>query len=159
MTINLRAILRSNYVVRYHANPDLARFGDTNGHHQAMVAQIIMALHPNPSMLLIHAALHHDSGEAGLGDICGPAKDSDPELVALLEVAEARNRDRMGCNYVLGSEDAEWLQFADRLAAYFHVKHVAPHVFEEETWQEAKHWLSERAVAKKLYQLIWELGL
>lgn len=156
---DLRAILRSDYVIRYHANPDLARYGDTNGHHQAMVAQIIFALHPNPSLLLIHAALHHDTGEMDLGDFAGPAKASNPDLCDLLEIAEGRNRTRMGCNYVLTSSDAEWLTFADRLAAYFHVKHVSPRHLNNDGWHAARDWLRDTGLRLGLDNVPWETGI
>lgn len=141
MTVDLKAILRSNYVIRFAANPDLARYGDTDGHHQALVAQIIFACHPAPTMSLIYAALHHDTGEADLGDMAGPAKSDNPELAKLLEVAEARNRERMGVFLHLSKENARWLRFADVLAAYAHVHHVARTVLFGDGWPECRYWL------------------
>lgn len=134
---NIRAIMRSNYVQRYHANPDLARYGDTVGHHQAMVAQILFALHPSPSMALIHAALHHDCGEAGVGDMPGPLKHKNPLLANLMETVEREQLAGMGIAFSLSDQDQDWLDFADRLAAYIHVRHVAPHILDGDGWPDA----------------------
>lgn len=145
MTVDLKAILRSNYVIRFAANPDLARYGDTDGHHQALVAQIIFACHPGPDMSLIYAALHHDTGEAHLGDMAGPAKSDNPELAKLLELAEAFNRSRMGVHFTLTEDDERWLRFADVLAAYAHVHHVARTVLFGDGWPECRYWLIHEA--------------
>ena len=145
MTVDLKAILRSNYVIRFAANPDLARHGDTDGHHQALVAQIIFACHPAPSMALVYGALHHDTGESGLGDMAGPAKNENPELAKVLEIAEARNREAMGVTILLNDEDSRWLRFADVLAAYAHVRHVARTVLLGDGWPECRHWLIKEA--------------
>ena len=145
---DIHEILRSNYVRRWHAHPELAHLGETNGHHQAAVAQILFALHPDPSPLLIYAALHHDTGEMGLCDISSVGKRSNPELAHLIDEAEKANRERMGCNFVLGELDARWLRFADRLAAYMHVRQMAPDVLESDpAWEEASEWLEAEATA------------
>lgn len=135
MTVNIHALMRSNYVIRYAPNPDLARYGDTNGHHQAMVAQIIFALHPNPSQDLIYEALHHDVGEMNLGDIAGPAKAENRTLADLLDFAEGVQREKVGApRRQLNVVDAMWLRFADSLAAFHHVRHVAPHLLQGDDW-------------------------
>lgn len=157
MKTDLRALLRSNYVIRYHANPDLARFGDTDGHHQAMVVQIIFALHPAPPMALIYAAAHHDCGEAGVGDNPSTLKDIAPALSNLLEYAESRQRAQMRVHWVLEDAEYSWLKFADRLAAYAHVLHVAPHVLGEKDWRGLHASLQHNAEAYDVWPQVMDV--
>lgn len=103
--------------------------------HHARVAQIILALHPAPSLALIDAALHHDAGEPSVGDVPWPVKRDNPELAKALGDAEDEALRRIGCYVELAAEDAAWLKLADRLAAIMHVKHVAPHLLERDDWQ------------------------
>lgn len=103
--------------------------------HHARVAQIILALHPAPSLALIDAALHHDAGEPFVGDVPWPVKRDNPALAKALGDAEDEALRRIGCYVELSPEDAAWLKLADRLAAIMHVKHVAPHLLERDDWQ------------------------
>lgn len=125
---DLKEILRGGYCIRWHANPDLAHIRETLAEHHARVAQIILALHPAPSLKLIDAALHHDAGEPGIGDLTGPAKKQNPALSFALDCAEEAAREALGCNIILESVDLQWLKLADSLAALVHVAHVKPTV-------------------------------
>lgn len=137
-TRDLVGILRAGRCTRWHANPDMAHHRETLAEHQAMVAQIILALHPAPSLTLVDAALHHDIGEAELGDLPGPAKRAHPELAAILEAAEKQARARMMGGWPrLTRDEADWLAFADRLAALVHLAHVQPtHVWRPDWHQD-----------------------
>ncbi|MCJ8139499.1 YfbR-like 5'-deoxynucleotidase [Falsirhodobacter halotolerans] len=143
--MSLHSILRSGYVRRFHANPNLAHVGDTVAHHHALVAQIIFAAHPAPSIDLIRAALHHDCGEMMVGDLPGPFKDAAPALARQHEAWEQDALEGMGLRWTLSSKERAWLAFADRLAAFVHVQHVAPHVLMGDGWPEARTRLAERA--------------
>lgn len=135
--MTIQAILRGNYVRRFHANPDLAHVGDTNGHHQAMVAQIILWLDPDASADLLHEALHHDSAEQFVGDLPYPFKQAaEPAFVDFHSDVERRIRDTLTPRRELTARELSLLGLADRLAAYLHVRQVAPHVLGGSGWPE-----------------------
>lgn len=136
--MSLTDILRSGYVRRYHANPDLAHIGDTVAHHHAMVAQIVLWLNPDASPALIYAALHHDCGEMMVGDLPAPFKEAAPELAAAHAQIEAEAARAMGAHVWITPAEGAWLTLADRLAAYVHVRHVAPHVLGGSGWPVAR---------------------
>lgn len=136
--MSLRTILKSGYVRRFHANPSLAHLGDTVAHHHAMVAQIVIALHPAPSLALITAAVHHDCGELIAGDLPAPFKDAEPVIARQHAAAEDEARADMGLAWALSETDERWLRLADRLAAYVHVRQVAPHLLSGDGWPEAR---------------------
>lgn len=134
---DLTAILRGGYCTRWHANPDLANIRETLAEHHARVAQIILALHPSPSLALIDAALHHDAGEAIVGDLPWPFKRDNPAISAGHAAAEQAACEAIGLTFKLWPDDTKWLKFADRLAAYQHVRHVAPAVLAQVEWINA----------------------
>lgn len=142
---DLRQILRSGYVQRWHANPDMAHTCETLAHHHCQVAQIILAVHPAPSLTLIDAALHHDCGEMGLGDVSQRAKRESTMLQSLLEIFEARNRRAMGLEWRLTDDEKRWLKFADRLAAYAFMLQRAPHLANGDGWPEDRAWILNEA--------------
>lgn len=131
-------ILRGNYVRRFHANPDLAHVGDTNGHHQASVAQIVFHLLPDSSINLIHAALHHDSAEQFVGDLPQPFKAVAPDFAEMHSSIETAYLADIGADMseLLTQLDVKILKLADRLAAYLHVRHVAPHILAAYGWPQ-----------------------
>lgn len=132
---DLKSILSGGYCTRWHANPDMAHIRETLAEHHARVAQIILALHPAPSVDLIDAALHHDAGEPAVGDVPWPVKRDNPALAAMLGEIEAKERARLGVPEPETDDDAAWLKLADRLSAYLHVKHVAPHLLDRDDWK------------------------
>lgn len=136
MTRDLPAILHGGYCTRWHANSDLAHIRETLAEHHARVAQIILALHPCPSVALLDAALHHDAAEASCGDLPWPYKRANPEAAAIHAQFERRELERMGCAIDLPANDARWFKFADSLAAIAHVAKVAPHLLCRSDWRE-----------------------
>ena len=135
MTRALAEILRGGYCTRWHANPDLAHIRETLAEHHARVAQIILALHPAPSVALIDAALHHDAGEPAVGDWPWPFKRDNPNLAAQGAEAEDLARLSLGIEIDLDPADALWLKLADRIAALAHVAQVAPHLLARPGWR------------------------
>lgn len=139
MGVDLLQIFRAGFVQRWHTNPDLAHTNDRIDGHSARVARIILALHPDPSVDLLRAALIHDDGEHGVGDIKAPAKDADEILSTYLEGAERGHRMMLwGEDSELSQDCRAWLRFADRLDAYMWAAHHAPHVLTGDGWPEAK---------------------
>lgn len=136
--MSITDILRGNYVRRFHSNPDLAHVGDTNGHHQASVAQIVFHLMPDATINLIHAALHHDSAEQFVGDLPQPFKAVAPDFAKMHASIETAYLADIGADTSehLTPINAKILKLADRLAAYLHVRHVAPHILAAYGWPQ-----------------------
>ena len=141
---DLWSILRGGYCTRWHANAAMAHIRETLAEHHARIAQILLALHPDPSLALIDAALHHDAGEPEVGDVPSPVKRDNPELAAILDAIEARARRRLGVPEVREA-DRDWLKFADRLAAFLHVQHVNPRELDDLDWRRDRNWLRDEA--------------
>ena len=119
----------SGNVRRYHANPDMAHLGQTNADHLGRCVQLLLALHPGPSVALIDAVAHHDVGELGVGDLPGPFKLMHPGIAAdhaVMEdqfLCETLGRDVMRPLHVA---DRWWLGFVDKLEAYAFMLSHAP---------------------------------
>lgn len=121
--MSIQAIFNTGRVSRYHCNPPLAHLHQSNADHQWGVVAILFALHPNPTLALIHEGAFHDAGELGSGDLAYPVKQRHPEHAAAHEVVEARARLEAGVPaFELTDEDRAWLKLADRLEAYLYMK-------------------------------------
>ena len=132
---DLNEILRGGYCTRWHANPQMAHIRETLAEHHARVAQILLALHPSPSLSLIDAALHHDAGEPRVGDVPWPVKRDNPSLAALLDEIEAGARRAIGCEAPLSAAATAGLTLAERVAGWMHVAQSLPGVLSEHEWQ------------------------
>lgn len=135
---NLYEILRGGYCTRWHANPDLADIRETLAEHHARIAQILLALHPAPSAALIDAAVHHDAGEPGCGDLPQPFKEANPYIAQAHADAERAELGRLGISVMIDDDEARWLKLADRLAAYAHVAQVRPVVLSRSDWRRGR---------------------
>lgn len=147
--MDVRKLILSGLVQRWHANPVLARTCETNGHHQWVVASLILALHPAPYLELVQEALWHDVGEVAVGDLPAYFKDRRPDIAAAHAQAEAEARAGI-CRVVnLPQRDLDWLIFCDRLAAWMWVAAVAPGELRRTDW---------RAALDRLWALAERLG-
>ena len=129
---DLRAIWTAGRVMRWHIHPHLAGSGDRLDGHHARVARIILALHPEPSVDILRAALTHDDGEAVTGDRpygftpcdwCGDAE---------MDARDEMWGDKVGW---VSCPDGAWLRFADSLDAYLWAQHHAPQIMDQHEWQ------------------------
>ncbi|HEY0213731.1 MAG TPA: hypothetical protein VGC40_09115 [Paenirhodobacter sp.] len=145
---DLFTILRGGDCTRWHANPDLADIRETLAEHHARVAQILLAIHPAPSLALIDAALHHDAGEPKCGDLPAPFKRENPEIARAHTDFEVRELVRLGVAPGISERDEAWLKMADRIAAFAHVAQVRGRLLECFDWRE------ERA---KIVAMAWRL--
>ena len=119
----LLAIWRACRVRRWHTNYELAGTDDRIDGHSGRVARIILKLHPGPSFALLIAALIHDDGEWGMGDIAHPAKKAlkalEPAAWARIEATEEDSLCEIWQRFPsLTITEQAWLKFADRLDAY-----------------------------------------
>lgn len=126
---DIELIFNAGRVRRWHNNPVMSRTDDYNDAHQGRVARLLLALHPNPTLMLLVAALTHDDGELFAGDMTRPVKDGNPELrEAVREIEDAGTCEIWGIEkpIELSPIDQEWLKFADRLDSYMWMLHTNP---------------------------------
>ena len=104
-------------VRRWHANPALAREGQTNADHQGRCVQLLLMLHPEASPALVRCMAFHDVGEV-VGDLPGPVKRAHPGMAQAHAKIEAEARDHLcGALPWLTPVEARWLDLVDRLEA------------------------------------------
>ena len=148
--VDLNDVFLAGLVHRWHTNPHLAHTHDRLDGHAGRVARILLAMHPDPSVALLRAALTHDDGESVSGDIPGPTKRAYPEYAQAAEVLERAEIKRLWPNDDdddLTLNDARWLQFADRLDAYQWAAHFAPQRIWDDGWLETRAWIMSEARA------------
>lgn len=138
-------LIRSGLVRRWHTNPDLAHSGETLGHHQWVVANLVLWFHPSPSMALVKESLRHDVGELKAGDLSQPFKARNPELAAEHSRLELSFRDEICGTEFLTEEEAGWLKLCDRLAAYVWMLGAAPHLRHQAGWRSDMEWIFAEA--------------
>lgn len=144
--MSLFDLVRSASVRRWHANPEMAQSAETNGHHQWVVASIVLYLHPQPSPALVREALWHDVGEIHAGDLSAPFKDANPEFATAHAALEAAAREEIcGPAPWLTPHETRWLRFADRLAACCWMLHSNDRLAARRDWREAMDWLVSEA--------------
>lgn len=90
----IMAALRSGGVQRYHAQPDIP--AQSTAEHMWGVAMLMMMFYPRANKSCILAALTHDCGEVGVGDIPSPTKGAAPEIRETIKGMEFHNMESMG---------------------------------------------------------------
>lgn len=144
--MSLFDLVRSASVRRWHANPEMAQSAETNGHHQWVVASIVLYLHPQPSSALVREALWHDVGELRAGDLSAPFKDANPEFATAHAAFEAAARERIcGPAPWLTPEETRWLRFADRLASCCWMLQANHRLSGHPEWSDAMGWIGAEA--------------
>lgn len=91
---------------------------DPNGLHSYNVANLILLLHPDPSIDLLRAALWHDVPERFTGDMPSTFKRQCPEVRAAMKAAEAQIEHHYGLDIPLCDAEKAWLKAADKLEFY-----------------------------------------
>jgi 5'-deoxynucleotidase len=146
--MSLAQVYMAGGVQRYHANPGMARLGQTTADHQGRCVQLLLALHPAPSVALIRAVAHHDLGERWAGDLPAPFKQAQPEIAAAQAEAEQEFAARaMGWPVLddLSREDLRWLALIDKLEACAFMRGHAPYQADRDGWPDARKACLERA--------------
>lgn len=156
---------QTGFAQRYATNPDLARHGQTLGHHQWGVATLLLALFPDCRKEVLVEALLHDTGEPGVGcDMAARAKRCYPDIATALAMAEYIERRQIG-TLVEDLTEIEQAQviLCDGLEAYLYVSVVAPWVLAGDGWPEMRAGLEQQAwgldVAAAVVGLLREAGV
>lgn len=162
--IDLDLIFASGRVRRWHTNVDLSHTDDFNDAHQGRVARIILALHPFPSYALVIAALTHDDGERGPGDLSSDTKRKNPELRAIVKAEERKTHSEtwqgsvVKRTKILTEKETEWLKFADKLDAFMWARHKCVKVLNQSDWIDNANYLMEFAeqngIAEQLRKIV-----
>ena len=140
--MTLATLYLSGETRRWHANPVMARIGQTIADHQCRAAQLLLALNPGANAALIFYVLHHDVGEALAGDLPQPFKAANPWVAEQHAAVEARL-----CAGILGNVmpwlnavEQDWAKLVDVLeAALFTLFHALPEYYRPGSgWVEAE---------------------
>jgi len=150
----LRTCHNSGQVTRWHAHPIMCRhFQSVADHTWGMVA-LLYKMHPNPSTELVKAIIYHDSGELFGGDLQYGFKKSHPEFAAQHEQMSSDLARQAGIpQVVVTGNDAEWLEFLDRLESWFFVLLHEPELLADLAWQSMKNYLIAKARELGCYAL------
>lgn len=105
----LQAAWESAAVERCHTTPHLGSY--SNGQHANRMLNMLLVLHPEPSLNLIKAVQWHDVPERWLGDMPSPLKRRIDGIKAL----ESDVFTVLGLTYSLTAEESEWLEALDKV--------------------------------------------
>lgn len=111
------------HVARHTHNYDVAQ-------HTFGAVNLLLILHPNPSIELVRAVMWHDVAERWTGDIPATAKWMSEELKAGSDRLEARILGHLGLEQKLNEEEERWLKAVDTLDAWLWCRENSsdPHV-------------------------------
>lgn len=100
-------------VKRCHTLPIQGEY--TVATHSYHAVNLLLVLHPLPSIELIKAVLWHDVAERWLGDTPAPAKWLDEKLKNIIESHEHEMLCKLGLSTLLSPNDEVWLKNIDGL--------------------------------------------
>jgi len=153
---NVRKVLDSGYVQRYHTHPDLAGLQDLS-QHQWRCAMIIIMLHPAPRPALIREALTHDVGEAATGDLPFQFKRDNPALAMDMSEHEVEYRREIGMpDMILDDKSELWLKFADLAECVGFAYRKKPDLLRKAEWKSMIEEIYRRGEALGIEsRMIW----
>ena len=137
-------------VRRWHANPAMAREGQTNADHQGRCVQLLLMLNPTASPALIRAMVFHDVGELFAGDLSSDFKRAHPAVAHAHALVETAARERLcGVDPWLTEEERRWLKLVDRLeaSAFVIFRNPAEAMRAASGWPKALRGLVDQATA------------
>lgn len=130
------AIWRDSFVRRWHTSPDMSHTTDFNCSHQGRVALLVLSLFPDAGIDLLRAAITHDQGEAGVGDVAFPVKQKNPKLAKQLDDMEADHIAMRGLPPInLSAPDERRLKLCDRLDAVLWMLKCSPAIASQKGWR------------------------
>lgn len=146
------ATLRSGGVERYHAQPDVP--AQSTAEHMWGVAILMLKFYGRDlSMKLLAAALTHDCGEVGIGDVPSPTKRASPEVKETFDRLEEEMLIKLGVNWVgtLSEEETIALKICDVLEGLHYVtrKLRVPNMRVAKAWAEYAATLPLNVAQKK----------
>lgn len=146
------ATLRSGGVERYHAQPDVP--AQSTAEHMWGVAILMLKFYGRDlSTKLLAAALTHDCGEVGIGDVPSPTKRASPEVKATFDRLEEEMLIKLGVNWVgtLSEEETLALKICDVLEGLHYVtrKLRVPNMRVAKAWAEYAATLPLNVAQKK----------
>lgn len=103
-------------VRRCHTTPLSREY--TVGLHSYNAVNLLLLLHPAPSLNLVRALMWHDAPERLLGDLPATAKWASIDLTTAYEALEARIAGHFGIQVLLTDEEREWVNAMDSLELY-----------------------------------------
>jgi len=136
---------RSGLVRRWHQNPEMSQFYQTNGAHQWGVVTLLLILFPEATRDEIIAAHTHDVGEIDAGDLANPKKLKNPELTGMLDEFEKRSRKETIGQHLTCYFSEERLHLCDKLEAYLYMKTFNPRLADRDGWPEQLQRMKELA--------------
>jgi len=107
------ALREAGAVRRCHATPWHGEYNIAT--HSYNAVNLLLMLHPNPSMELVKAILWHDVPERWLGDLPAPAKWSNGEFAKLYESMERKVEWVIGTYVHLTASERVWLHAVDKI--------------------------------------------
>ena len=114
MTVNIKDILKSGDVTRFHSVPNMA--AQKNSEHSWGVAVLCWYFKPDCSRNLILKALTHDCAELITGDTPATVKWSDPKIKEVLDAIEDKVEFEWGIGtFIINDEEKELLKFCDMI--------------------------------------------
>ena len=146
------ATLRSGGVERYHAQPDVP--AQSTAEHMWGVAILMLKFYGRDlSTKLLAAALTHDCGEVGIGDVPSPTKRASPEVKETFDRLEKEMLIKLGVNWVgtLSEEETLALKICDVLEGLHYVtrKLRVPNMRVAKAWAEYAATLPLNVAQKK----------
>lgn len=111
---NVESLRRSGRVRRFHNQPNIIG-QQTVAEHTFGVLNLLLQLHPDPSLNLIKAALVHDGAEGETGDIPAPVKWAYRSLGREIDAIEEEVMMRHGWIFPVSVEESTWLKACDML--------------------------------------------
>ena len=146
MKNNLEKKWRATFQRRWASNPDLCHTVDPIGGHSCRVALIIQHFWPKARCEVFLHALSHDIPEQlSGGDMCGQFKRENPEIAKMKDDAESKVAEILGLSFELSKREFEMVDLADKLDAFFWMRHHAPHVEERSDWMRSRRWIFDKA--------------
>lgn len=149
---DILATLRSGGVERYHAQPDVP--AQSTAEHMWGVAILMLKFYGRDlSTKLLAAALTHDCGEVGIGDVPSPTKRASPEVKETFDRLEEEMLIKLGVNWVgtLSEEETLALKICDVLEGLHYVtrKLHVPNMRVAKAWAEYAATLPLNVAQKK----------
>lgn len=150
--------------MRYHGNPEMNHFQQTNADHTWGVLVLLDFFWPDADLKLFRAALHHDTGEET--DASGPQKREHPALAQWLDESEAKSRAKLlGADPLAGlsPQEQDKVDFCDKVEAILYVATRNRWVLAGDGWPQDIERARQRAqtlgVAAKLHNLLGRFDL